>query len=185
MVKRGTEWYRDTTFDVQAEVEFRKRLLRAKSNFNRAQYMRVQGITLLDSPDASIQEKGIKLIKEMIDKYPREEVNIMFGHLALGDYYTKINQYAKAIQHYEIVYEFNNRNASPQSTYGTPELNIAETAVKSKDPGLMEIGRRYLLLIDTRKLFVQPHIDRYNRAVDILLADSSKHVTHHGIVVKK
>lgn len=185
MAKKGTEWYRNTTFDEHTEEEFRKRLLRAKSDFNRAKYMRVQGLMLLDSPDRNIQEKGINLIKELIDTYPDEESNVMFGHLALGDYYTKINQYAKAIQHYETVYKFNNRDASPQSTYGTPELNIAETAVKSEDPELMEIGRKYLLLIDTRKLFVQPHIDRYNLAVDILLGDSSKHVTPRGFVVKK
>lgn len=46
MAKKGTEWYRNTTFDEHTEEEFRKRLLRAKSDFNRAQYMRVQGLML-------------------------------------------------------------------------------------------------------------------------------------------
>lgn len=63
------EWYRSSTWDSEIEANFEARLRRARPD-GRAQYIGIQAVHLLDSPDPSVREMGRGLLRRVIEEYP-------------------------------------------------------------------------------------------------------------------
>jgi tetratricopeptide (TPR) repeat protein len=65
------DWYRRTTWDQADEDDFMARLNRARTDFNKAQYLRIQALYLQTEADPPLYEKSIKLLDLLFEKYPQ------------------------------------------------------------------------------------------------------------------
>ena len=65
------DWYRRVTWSKADEEEFMARLNRARSDFNKAQYIRIQALYLQTEAVPPLYEESMKLIDMLLDQYPQ------------------------------------------------------------------------------------------------------------------
>jgi hypothetical protein len=83
------DWFRRKQWSEEIEIEFRARLKRSRGDWSRAQYLAIQGATLMRTIHT---KRGIELCQEMLATYPAERVliascwhSIATGFRHLGD----------------------------------------------------------------------------------------------------
>jgi tetratricopeptide (TPR) repeat protein len=124
------DWFRNTDWNDQIESEFEARLKRSRTNYNKAQYLRIQASYLLDSSLTKIQKRGIQFMERLINDFPEETFSTIHGHEQLGDFYLKNEDYQKAEKHFRIVTDHYHSNTR-SSTTGLADLKLSETILLS------------------------------------------------------
>lgn len=99
------EWYRRKSWTKKDKEEFFNHLNRARK-YNRAQYLKVQAIELIDTNDPDLLEVAKALLIQMLDEYPGENIEISPALKALGDIYRKQNQIEKSLKFYKKSIDF-------------------------------------------------------------------------------
>ena len=131
------EWFRNTKWNKEIEEFFEMKLKRARGSHSKAQYLRIQGSYLLDSNKSDLQEKGIELMKRLLNEYPEETFHTIFATEQLGDYYLRQKNYQNAEQHFRTVanhYYTNTRSG----TSGIADIKLSRTILESNQPNKYE-----------------------------------------------
>jgi len=64
------DWYRRRTWTAADQEAFRARLRRSRSDFHRAQYLRIQALSLQETGDRGLCTSAIGLLDELVSTYP-------------------------------------------------------------------------------------------------------------------
>lgn len=119
------EWYRNDTWNATIASEFETRLKRARGNFSKAQYLKIQAYHLLCSPEAEVQPVGIALLNRLFTDYPQELWEVVGGYDALGEYYLKQKDWKQAVHYFRLAISHFNISYI-QTTYRGAQLKLAE-----------------------------------------------------------
>ena len=90
------DWFRSSDWDDPARELFEEKLSRARS-WNAPQYLRIQGLTLLESGNV---EPGRQLLLRLITEYPHETSEVWLAHESLGESYRRESRARDAERHY-------------------------------------------------------------------------------------
>jgi hypothetical protein len=91
------DWFRRTTWTQEDERDFRARLVRARRE-NRAQYLRIQALTLA-AADPPGPDVALALLDEMLREFP-EPIELSSAHLQAGAIHEAAGDVEKALASY-------------------------------------------------------------------------------------
>jgi hypothetical protein len=94
------DWFRSTVWDPQTEQEFLARLARSRSDFKKAQYLRIQGLTLIMKGDPALIRTGMQLTRRVLDEFPAQRTETAACWSVLGDAHEKLVEREHAINAY-------------------------------------------------------------------------------------
>src|SRR5689334_22964444 len=97
------DWYRNKVWNADISKDFEARLKRSRGTFSKAQYLKIQGLELLDTTAIDAQEIGVALLLRTISEFPMEEMQVISSNEALGNYYFDKGNYEKAEFHLQVV----------------------------------------------------------------------------------
>ena len=117
------EWFRNIEWNKEIEDAFDLKLKRARGDYSKAQYLRIQASYLLDSEIYG--EVGVVLMKRLINDYPNELFSVIFGHEQLGDFYFKAKQFDLSEQEYTHVVKYYHNNTR-SGTSGMADIKLAD-----------------------------------------------------------
>jgi len=95
------DWYRNTTWTPQTAEAFRARLRRSRTDFHKAQYLRIQGTILASETDPDATHAGIELLEEVLSTYPQEEHECLAAATDLGLAHARLGQADAALRWFE------------------------------------------------------------------------------------
>jgi tetratricopeptide (TPR) repeat protein len=144
------DWYRSTTWNPEIKRLFEQRLQRSRTDFHKAQYLRIQGLYLMNSDDFRTQQAGVALTERLIQEYPNQKSEVVHAHEILGDYFFKTGLFEEAELHFRIVLEAYKETRS--NTTGLCDLSLVELILKAAQSdkyieavSLLESTRPHLL----------------------------------------
>ncbi|KAB1158551.1 hypothetical protein F7018_07995 [Tenacibaculum aiptasiae] len=128
------EWYRKKSWSEKDKEEFFNRLKRARK-YNRAQYLKIQAIELIETNNLKLLDIAESLLNKMLNEYSEEKSQISSALNSLGDIYLKQNEIEKAIEFYRksIDFEKNFPNVKTQSYLEYSELIIKNNKLEEFD----------------------------------------------------
>ena len=131
------EWLRSPVWDEKARGEFEQRLSRSRVS-NRAQYLRVKAVSLLQCSDER-RSAGQELLQRLVADYP-DAPDVATAHELLGESYAEVGKLELAESHFRASLAA----AGPTRSYtsGAPDLSLAEVLIESGRPAaLKEAGQ--------------------------------------------
>jgi hypothetical protein len=81
----NSDWYRRTTWTEDDQRAFFTRLVASGSTFHKAQYTRLQAVTLLETGDPMWREAARALFEFVIREYPHEESQLLLAHVGRAE----------------------------------------------------------------------------------------------------
>lgn len=100
-----SDWYRKTTWTREDEEDFFQRLGRARE-YNRAQYLRIQAITFIETQQENLLKVAEMLLNKILKDYPENKLDRGLSFYALGDIYKFHKHFTKAIDYYKQALDF-------------------------------------------------------------------------------
>jgi hypothetical protein len=137
-VTARTDWYRSTEWGEVAERDFRERLARARP-YNRIQYRRIKGGTLLGTADAAKRAAGSRLLLEVIESSDAPAFERAWAHSDLGRHAFEDGRLAEAEAHLRESLNVPGNNGSGLS--GMEEVWLARVALTRADPAGLQKAR--------------------------------------------
>jgi tetratricopeptide (TPR) repeat protein len=126
------DWFRNRTWSKSTSEAFFKRLNRARTPENKAQYLRIQAYHLMKEGKPSDLEPAIDLLRLQLDSYPsRLQTAITWDQLA--ECYSRLDQPEAAIGAYREA--FNAMRAFPNVRTNSAEA-YAEFSIRCDRPDL-------------------------------------------------
>ncbi|WP_298529450.1 tetratricopeptide repeat protein [uncultured Christiangramia sp.] len=122
------EWYRRKSWKKKDKEEFFNHLNRARK-YNRAQYLKVQAIELIDTNDPKLLEIAKSLLVQILEEYSEENNEISSVLNSLGDIYRKQTNYEKALNYYKKSIDFEEMFPNVRTD---SYLKYSELIIKSK-----------------------------------------------------
>jgi tetratricopeptide (TPR) repeat protein len=153
------DWFRAPTWTTEARDTFEQRLRRARAS-NRPQYLRVQAVTLLESPsaDAHDHQAAIVLLHRLLDQYP-DNWQVPTAHELLGEAYWANGDLDRAEQHLRRCLA---TSPDRSGTTGVPDLTLAELLVERGTPAGLQEAAALLDAADlTKRLDFHTHVFRF------------------------
>lgn len=120
------DWFRLESWNPGIEAEFEKRLKRSRTRFNQAQYLKIQGATLLGSGDIAVRSKGVELLRRVISEYADQNTEVAHSHEVLADYFKRTRNFVEAELEYRNVLAYYARTPSRTNTSGLADLSMIE-----------------------------------------------------------
>ena len=119
------EWYRKKSWTENDKEHFFTKLKRARKD-NRAEYLRIQAVELIETDKPKLLEVAESLLTQMLNEYPDEDFSIGSAFDSLGDIYRKQDKTEKAIEFYKNAVDFEKKypNMKTQAYLGYSELII-------------------------------------------------------------
>ena len=99
------DWYRRQTWTEVDEKEFFEKLGRARKD-GRAQYLRIQAVTLIDTYDKNLLKVAETLLSKMLKEYPENNFERGSALYSLGDISKRFEDYDTAIDYYKQALDF-------------------------------------------------------------------------------
>jgi hypothetical protein len=118
------DWYRSETWDESVREAFETKLARSRTAFHRAQYLRIQGLTLTGTNKRREVVAGRALLERVIADFPDEVLEVAGAHSALADSFLESDPPA-AIEHLRACLALEQGRGS----YGV-ELRLSETLLR-------------------------------------------------------
>jgi hypothetical protein len=125
------DWFRSETWNAQIEAEFEKRLGRSRTRFNKAQYLKIQGLTILASSETKAQEKGVQLLSRVVSDYPDQRTEVAHTHEILANYYKHAKNFAAAEAEYREVLVYYAVTPSRTNTTGLADISFVELILEA------------------------------------------------------
>jgi tetratricopeptide (TPR) repeat protein len=141
-------WYKGEYWDAETQKQFEQKLKKSRGSYNKAQYLRIKGSSLLNSQDPKKRVEGGKLLKRVIQEYPKEISSVIFAYEQLGDYYFHEKKYEEAEFNYRQSVSFYNKDGRSGAS-GIGDIKLAETIVATKQSS--KYDEMYHLLIEEFK----------------------------------
>lgn len=98
------DWFRQRTWSRTDEVEFFQKLGRARKS-SRAQYLKIQGIELLKTKDASLLNAAERLLRQVLDEYSTDLFQRASTLQTLAELELRRGRHAEALQYLEQTLE--------------------------------------------------------------------------------
>lgn len=152
------DWFRVETWSDSTREEFEARLSRSRTPFHRAQYLRIQGVTLTGTGRRREVEAGRDLLQRVISDFPGEDMEVAGAHFALGESLAESNPEA-AILHLRACLSLEQGRSFSHGT----ELRLAEMLV-ANDPTAATLDETAALL-DTAESQAFFHVEAWRIAV--------------------
>jgi hypothetical protein len=127
------DWFRSEVWDDAARDLFETKLARSRSS-NHAQYLRIQGLTLVETADHKRVEAGRGLLRRVLDEYPDEALEVASAYYALGQSLARDQGYDEAIGRLRACLEV---EAGKNFKNGA-ELLLGETLIASAAPSFLD-----------------------------------------------
>lgn len=99
------DWYRQKTWSKAEESYFFTKLGRAR-RAGRAQYLKIQALTLIETKEKPSLEVAEVLINKLLSEYPDDKFNRSEAFVALGNIYQLRGDYDQAINYYQQALHF-------------------------------------------------------------------------------
>lgn len=103
---REEEWFRRTRWSPEIAAAFEARLQRSRSKFKKAQYLRIQGLTLIMSGDENCVRIGMGLTERVLAEFPDCRTETSSCLHALGTAYERQGAFESAIKLYRQAWAF-------------------------------------------------------------------------------
>jgi tetratricopeptide (TPR) repeat protein len=100
-----TDWYRRTSWTVEDQEEFFRKLARARS-WSRAQYLRIQAVHFVYSEDPALLDVAEMLILKLFEEYSENRMERSPALALLGDIYKLRKEFEKAMVYYKKAIDF-------------------------------------------------------------------------------
>ena len=123
-----TEWYRRKTWTKTDEEEFFAKLRRAWKD-SRAQYLKIQAITLIGTKKKHCLSAAETLLNKVLNDFPENRVEKSQTYLSLGRIYELNGDDTKALEFYKKSMDF--EKGFPNVQTGS-YLSYAETAIRTR-----------------------------------------------------
>jgi tetratricopeptide (TPR) repeat protein len=172
------DWFRSKTWSAQIEAEFEKRLKRSKTRYNKAQYLKIQGLTLLSSSEDAVQRKGVELIHRVIAEYPDEVSEVAHSHEILADHFKDTKDFRSAEEEYLEVLRYYAKTPSRTNTSGLADLSYVEMILEAgtqEKYGLAEALLRALVEAKSARFIFNSDVFRCHAAYAQLLSRLGRH----------
>ena len=140
------DWYQNKTWNGRIDSHFEDQLKRTRNAGNKAEYIKVQGCFLLNSPHANIREVGISLITRLCSDFPSEFYSVLPAQEKLGDYYLAQKNYEQAENYFKTVTDHCSTQNSRAGTSNMADLKWAETILRNNQEDKMEAA--YQLVVN-------------------------------------
>ena len=98
------DWFRRTTWTSQDQTEFYARLARSRTAFHRAQYARIQALTLFDAGGEPLVRAALGILERIFKEYP-ETSQLESAHLQAAQCHDELGDIAAAIRHFRLAIE--------------------------------------------------------------------------------
>ncbi len=134
-------WFRKKSWTSEDKIHFFSKLKRARE-YNRAQYIRVQAVELIETNKIELLEVAESLLIKMLTEYPDDKFNRASAFDSLGDIYKKQNKLEKAISYYKKALDFENEYPSVKTQ---SYLSYAELIVKNKMTDKFDVVKTVIL----------------------------------------
>jgi tetratricopeptide (TPR) repeat protein len=125
-----SEWYLGDDWSQSTQQLFEQKLKKSRDSYNKAQYLRIKGTSLLKSKDVSKKEAGCELLKRVINEYPEELSSVKYAYELLGDYYKLKKDYsASEINYRKSISYYTTSGRSGTSAIG--DLKLSELIIET------------------------------------------------------
>jgi len=145
MKKLKDDWYKNSTWNGTIDSKFEDALKRARGNYNKAEYLQIQGSLLLDNAQPNIQAVGVALLSRLLEDFPQEHSSVILAQEKLGDYYLQQNNHQQAIHFFTLVTNYCIEQNSRGGTTTISDLKLAEALFKTNES--INLEQAYLLVI--------------------------------------
>jgi len=108
------DWYRRTTWTDEDLKAFFARLKRSRSDWNRSQYLAIQGMTLADEGYFS---EAIELLTQVVVDFPDQKIHSAMSYCTIAKCYAELQSSEKAIENFRKALE--EERAFPNVRTGT------------------------------------------------------------------
>lgn len=158
------DWFRCGKWDAATRDAFETRLARSRTPFHRAQYLYIQGVTLVETRKRREVSAGRTLLERVIEDYPDEHHQVAGAHYALANSYLREDRRSEAIEHLRLCLIL---EAGRHFSFRT-ELRLAEALLAGDptDADLIEVGA----LLDESAANAFFHSERWRIAVALARA---------------
>jgi predicted negative regulator of RcsB-dependent stress response len=132
------DWFRSETWNESTRTAFETRLTRSRTAFHRAQYLRIQGLTLTETNKRREVNAGRALLERVITEYPDDVLEVAGAHSALADSFVQTNQLREAVEHLRACLALESgRNFQHRAELRLAEVMLAQHAT---DTSLGEVA---------------------------------------------
>ncbi len=118
------DWYRQTKWSASAREEFYRRLNRCRTEYNKAQYLRIQAYTLAES---GAFKDALELADDMLLNHP-DPSQVALAHLVRATCFSGLQLVADANAEFRLVCDLDRESRSIQTGSG---LQFAEFVLQT------------------------------------------------------
>lgn len=129
------DWYRSPSWNPEDRDHFEAKLARARPT-SRAQYLRIQGVTLAEASDKRTRDLAGDLLERVIREYRDDEFQVALAHADLGRWHRAAQRDEAAIRHYRTAV---GKEAKIGNVDTGADLALAELLVKDESSPRAEI----------------------------------------------
>ena len=94
------DWFRKESWTLEDEADFFAHLKRARTPYNKAQYLKIQALTLASTGDPEHAHAAILLAQKCLNDFPGESSQMTQCHLVIGNCYAAIGKIEDATAAY-------------------------------------------------------------------------------------
>jgi thioredoxin-like negative regulator of GroEL len=120
------DWFRSSSWSAEDRELFETKLARAQKR-RRAQYVRIQAVSLAESDDATARAAAGDLYERIFSEYPDDELQVTMAHTDKARWHRRRGEHAQAIEHYRQAVEL--EDALGSIDWGA-DLDLAELLVE-------------------------------------------------------
>lgn len=169
----ATDWFRSESWS-DADREFFEEKLRRARPHSRAQYVRIQGVTLATSPDRRARHAAGDLLQRVVEEFSDDELQVAMAHADLGRWHRESGRLSEAAEHFREAVAMEDRmgNLHTGSDLDLAEV-LAETETapdearalldRARDSGLAFKSQRWRWFVTDARLAAQGGDDARKR----------------------
>jgi tetratricopeptide (TPR) repeat protein len=94
------DWFRRETWTTEDELDFFAHLARARTAYNKAQYLRIQSLYLKDTRLPELLQPSIQLAEKCINEFSAESWQMASCHLVIAECHSMLGNVKDAVEAY-------------------------------------------------------------------------------------
>lgn len=95
------EWFRRTSWSNGVAQDFETRLGRCRTSYNKAQYLKIQALTLLEAEDRLLVVPALELLSQLLAEFP-DESQLEHAHLLTARCHEQQGDLGQAMEHFRL-----------------------------------------------------------------------------------
>lgn len=131
-MSKQNDWFRSSGWSKEDQELFERKLARARSHFQKAQYLKIKALALEESKDSDIRKEGRKLLQRIITDYQEQKSEVVCAFEYLGESYRKEEKLKEAEEHYRKCIRYYEENLTRTGCRIHSYFLLAELIVGTK-----------------------------------------------------